>query len=66
MMGFLFHITPTKEIVLAGDKEDVQIKRMLDKINGTYLSFTTVILNDNKSQIYGIAPFVEKQGMIED
>lgn len=64
LMAFLFASMPTKEIVIAGDKEKKDAKEMLMKTNEVFSPFTIVILNDGNPQLYKLVPFVEHQRMI--
>ena len=64
LSAFLFSIQPTREIVLtAWTQEDAG--DMLDRINGRFVPFTTVLLNTGDDRLYEIAPFTREQKMVE-
>ncbi len=65
LSALLFSIQPTREIVLtAKAKEDA--RDMLDRINGRFVPFTTILLNVGEEELYRIAPFTREQKMIEE
>lgn len=61
----IFMVNPTKEIVLAGDKNDSTLQEMLKKVNHRFLPFTVVLLNDEKSDIEQINSFAKDQVAID-
>lgn len=48
--------TPTREIIICGNREDDDTKQILQMINKYYYPFTSVIINDETEEIYSINP----------
>lgn len=59
MMAFVFANMPPKEIVLAGEINDKDINKMVQKINSKFLPFTTVVLNNRDEALYKLVPSVK-------
>lgn len=65
MSAFMFSMQPGRKIVLtARSLQDVG--DMLDRINGRFMPFATVLLNFGDEQLYKIAPFTKEQKMVEE
>lgn len=65
MMAFLFASMPTKEIVIAGNKNKEDTKAMIRAIHQRFLPFSTFIVNDGNPELYKLAPFAKNQEMLE-
>lgn len=66
MMALLYVNSSAKEIVIVGDINDLNTKKMINKVNGYYLPFSTVILNDESDTLYTINPFLKEQSKINN
>jgi uncharacterized protein YyaL (SSP411 family) len=63
-----FRLGPTQEIIIAGDADEPDVKRMLNIIHGTFLPNTIVLLHQPDkadSALYNIVPFIKSQTAIE-
>jgi len=63
-----FAIGPSFEIVIIGNLEDISTKKMLDEINGLYLTNKIILLKSSKSknEIEKIADFTKEQVRLDD
>lgn len=66
LIAFMFNFEVTKEIVIAGNKNDSVTKEFMNIINNKYSPFSTVILNDNDENIKEILPHLVGKEMLED
>lgn len=57
----LFAEEPTKEIVLAGKREEATIKAMIESLNKKYMPFSVVLLNEEDGKLEQINDFVKNQ-----
>lgn len=64
MMAYLFANMPTKEIVIAGKREQEDTKRMLAQLEQRFSPFAVVIYNDGNPKLQDLVPFVKKQRMV--
>lgn len=64
LMALLFSIVPSKEIVISGRTDDSDVQAMLDEVNGRFMPFSTVVLNNGDQGLFEIAPFIKNQVMI--
>ncbi len=64
LQGVHFALSPSHEIVIAGQKEDEITTKMLDRIQSSFLPNKVLLLNepDNKD-IHSLAPYTEEQAM---
>ncbi|KNZ40486.1 thioredoxin domain-containing protein [Acetobacterium bakii] len=62
----LFAEQPTKEIVLAGKKDDPAIQTMLDRLNKKYLPFSVVLLNKGEGDLDQVNDFAKNQVTIDN
>jgi uncharacterized protein YyaL (SSP411 family) len=64
LMAVQFAYEKTSEVVIVGDKEESDTKKLLDIINKNFLPYTVLIVKDEKSidnNIDKLIPFVEYQ-----
>lgn len=69
LSSLLFANSKASEIVIVGNREDPNVKRMLSIANKHFQPFTVVLFKDKESVeagITGIAPYTEGQIMIDD
>jgi uncharacterized protein len=66
MMALLFNSVPTKEIVIAGNKENEDTRAMLEEINKRFLPMSTLVLNNGSEELYETAQFAKKQKKIKN
>jgi len=57
----LFAEEPTKEIVLAGKREEATIKAMIESLNKKYMPFSVVLLNEEDGKLEQINDFAKNQ-----
>ncbi|KPU46024.1 cellobiose 2-epimerase [Oxobacter pfennigii] len=62
MLGVMFSISETKEILVAGKREDAETQHILNEINDVFLPFATVVLNDGSTYLEEINPFLKAMG----
>ncbi|PKM94569.1 MAG: thioredoxin domain-containing protein [Firmicutes bacterium HGW-Firmicutes-1] len=62
----MYAVHTTKEIVLAGNREDKLLKEMINSIHMRYLPFATILLNDGNGKLEGINDFASKQIAIDE
>lgn len=65
IMALLFKEIPTKEIVIAGQKEGSDAKVMLDEINERFLPYSTIILNTGE-EVHRLVPFTKEQPQVDN
>jgi uncharacterized protein YyaL (SSP411 family) len=68
LMAAIFGLYPTKEIVLAGDKEDTLMQRMVSLVHKSFLPQAVVLFNDGSKKeqaLIKMAPYVEGQKPID-
>ena len=68
LMAAIFGLYPTKEIVLAGDKEDTLMQRMVSLVHKSFLPQAVVLFNDGSKEeqaLIKMAPYVEGQKPID-
>ena len=63
MSSLLFNLMPTKEFVIAGDKDSEEWNVMVKEINKYYLPFSTTLINNNE-EIKKLNPMLNKQVII--
>lgn len=61
----LFAEEPTKEIVLAGKREESAIKAMIESLNKNFLPFSVVLLNEGDGKLEQINDFANNQGILK-
>ena len=66
MMAFLFAQVSAQEIIIAGEKEDENTKKMIVEINKRFLPFTTTVLNHGIEALYELVPFAKEQKPLEN
>ncbi|HOR86670.1 MAG TPA: hypothetical protein PLL98_09310, partial [Bacillota bacterium] len=69
LMTLLYVNSKSQEIVIAGDREEQNARRMLELINKSFQPFTVVVFKDAaalKAGITDIAPYTKEQIMIDD
>lgn len=66
LMAYMYSTVPAMEIVIAGEKDDIAAKDMLYEINGRFLPFSNVVLNDGDKGLEGLVPFIEGKTKMED
>ncbi len=66
MMALLFAQVATQEIIIAGEKEDENTKKMIVEINKRFLPFTTTVLNHGIEALYELAPVAKEQKPVEN
>ncbi|MBW9152029.1 thioredoxin domain-containing protein [Clostridium estertheticum] len=54
MTALLYSAVPGKDIIIAGDEDEVGTKAMIKEINSTYLPFATVVLNTGDGRLNSI------------
>ena len=64
LIALLFSIIPTKEIVIAGEKDSEDTLKMLKEINSRFIPFSTVILNNGNKELYNMISYIESQKRI--
>lgn len=66
LKAFLYANISTKEVVIAGRKDDKDVKLMISSFNKLFLPFSSIVINDGNKDLYEIAPFVQGQQMIDN
>ncbi|MCY6484567.1 thioredoxin domain-containing protein [Clostridium aestuarii] len=66
MIAVMFKNISTKEIVIAGNKKDKDVKRILNEINKSFMPFSTVVLNDGNDKLYEILPIIKSKKTIDN
>lgn len=66
LIAKMYSITPIKEIVLAGKRNDKIIKEMINLSNQKYLPFTEILLNEGEGELQDINEFASTQAAIND
>ncbi|KYK22076.1 thioredoxin [Thermoplasmatales archaeon SG8-52-2] len=69
MIGLDFAIGPSFEIVIIGDKNKADVKKIINELNKIYLPNIVVILkepNSKDSEIDNISPFIKNYSQIEN
>ncbi|HAN09652.1 MAG TPA: thioredoxin domain-containing protein [Clostridiales bacterium] len=66
MMAYLYTNTDVAEIVIAGNRENIKTRQMIDEINKRFLPFTTCVLNDGDGRLHEIIPFIKNQKVEND
>jgi hypothetical protein len=64
----LFIYSNSSEIVMVGKRNDIDIKKMIDKINSNFLPYTVFILKDEEAQdlsLTHVIPSTKEQHMVE-
>ena len=59
-----FRLGPAQEIIIAGDADKPDVKKMLKLVHGTFLSNAVVLLHEPEkadSTLYNIVPFIKNQ-----
>lgn len=64
MMAYLFANMPTKEIVIAGKRQQEDTKEMLAQLEQRFLPFSVTIYNDGNPKLEELIPFIKNQRMI--
>lgn len=62
----LFAEEPTKEIVLAGNREETTIRAMIESLNKKYMPFSVVLLNEEDGKLEHINDFAKSQGKLNN
>jgi len=69
LSALLFINSKASEIVIVGNREDENAKRMIKSVNSHFNPFTVVLFKDNENVeagITSIAPYTEAQGMVDN
>ncbi|HHY91068.1 MAG TPA: thioredoxin domain-containing protein, partial [Clostridiales bacterium] len=66
LMAFLFSTGSGKEIVIAGERNGPDTRKMIEEVNKRFLPFAVVILNDGQEKLYGLAPHTKEQKRGQD
>jgi len=69
LSALLFINSKASEIVIVGNREDENAKRMIKSVNSHFNPFTVVLFKDNENEeegITSIAPYTEAQGMVDN
>ena len=69
LSALLFINSKASEIVIVGNREDENAKRMIKSINSHFSPFTVVLFKDKENAeegITSIAPYTEAQGMVDN
>jgi uncharacterized protein YyaL (SSP411 family) len=62
--AFMYYSNSTKEIVIAGEKQEEFVKEALKEINKEYNPFLILILNDESESLININTFIKGQGKV--
>jgi uncharacterized protein YyaL (SSP411 family) len=69
LMAAIFGLYPTKEIVLAGSKEEPVMQSMISLVHKSFLPQAVVLFNDSSKEelaLIKMAPYIEGQKSIDD
>lgn len=66
MMGLLYSNISSMEIIISGDKDTDDTRKMLDEVNKRFLPFATVVFNNGDKELIELIPFIKNQRMIDD
>jgi len=69
LSALLFINSKASEIVIVGNREDENAKRMIKSVNSHFNPFTVVLFKDSdemEAEITSIAPYTEAQGMVDN
>lgn len=64
--AFLNSTIPDTHIVIAGDKEDINTKALINEINKKFLPFASVAFNDESEEISKLIPFIEENKIVNN
>ncbi|NLO24560.1 MAG: thioredoxin domain-containing protein [Clostridiales bacterium] len=63
MSALLFGTQPTREVVITAWSRE-EARDMLDRINGSFVPFATILVNTGDEELHRIAPFTREQEMV--
>ncbi|AJA49318.1 thioredoxin domain-containing protein [Clostridium pasteurianum DSM 525 = ATCC 6013] len=64
--AFLTNTVPDIHIVIAGDKDDVNTKTLIDEINKRFLLFASVVFNDESDELSKLIPYIEDNKVVNN
>lgn len=65
LCAILYARTPTKEVVIAGKKEDKILKEMVQSIHSKYMPFSETLIHSEVGQFDHLNEFIKNQQMID-
>jgi len=65
MISILYGNADTKDIVIAGNKESIEVKDFIEKLNTKFNSFFTIIVNDKSESLLRINENLENKSQID-
>ncbi|MCD3194571.1 thioredoxin domain-containing protein [Clostridium botulinum C] len=64
LISYMNYIKPSRQIVIASEKEDRLFKEMIKKVNKRFMPFTIILLNDGNLE--NIVPFIKDEKKIDN
>lgn len=64
LISYMNYIKPSRQIIIASEKEDRLFKEMIKEVNKRFMPFTTTLLNDGNLE--NIIPFIKDQKKIDN
>ena len=64
LMAYMNYIRPSRQIIIASNKEDKVLNDMIREVNKKFMPFTTVLLNDGTLE--DIIPSIKDEKIIDN
>ncbi|EES90582.1 thioredoxin domain-containing protein [Clostridium botulinum] len=64
LISYMNYIKPSRQIVIASEKEDRLFKEMIKEVNKRFMPFTIILLNDGNLE--NIVPFIKDEKKIDN